>query len=126
LLTEHLSWRWVFLINLPVGLLAWKCRGAPWSGRWQDGGADRLPGTLLMIARLGSLLLALPRSARTPAWKIPSLLRLFAGRCSLLLLFVWHERRTGRPCADALFAIGIHLSWLVGFFASFQSISCRC
>jgi hypothetical protein len=78
-----------------------------------------------MIAGLGSLLLAITQVGQGAAWNDPSLLGLFAGALLLLLLFVWHERRTGEPLVPMhLFAIrAATLSWLVGFFASFQSIS---
>ncbi|WP_374441340.1 MDR family MFS transporter [Pseudomonas panipatensis] len=127
LLTEHLSWRWVFLINLPVGLLALEVSRRTLVGLPVAGRRPRIdyPGTLLMIAGLGSLLLAITQVGQGAAWKDPGLLGLFAGALLLLLLFVWHERRTGEPLVPMhLFAIrAATLSWLVGFFASFQSIS---
>lgn len=75
-LTEYLSWRWVFWINLPLGLVAlWAIRralgGMPAQRR--EARVDYL-GAVLLILGLGSLLLGLPWSARAtpgstrPCW----------------------------------------------------------
>ncbi|KAF1054609.1 MAG: Multidrug resistance protein 3 [Stenotrophomonas maltophilia] len=127
LLTEYLSWRWVFLINLPVGLLALETSrrtlvGLPVPGRRPV--IDYL-GTVLMIAGLGSLLLAITQVGQGVAWNDAHLLGLGFGALVLLTLFVWQERRAAEPLVPMhLFGVrAASLSWAISFFASFQSIS---
>lgn len=127
LLTEHLSWRWVFLINLPVGLLALEVSRRTLLGLPVPRQRPRIdyPGTALMIAGLGSLLLAITQVGQGADWHNTQLLGLFAGALALLALFVRHEGRTPEPLLPMhLFRIrAATLSWLIGFFASFQVIS---
>jgi EmrB/QacA subfamily drug resistance transporter len=126
-LTEYLSWRWVFWINLPLGLVAlWAIRralaGMPVQRR--QARVDYL-GAMLMILGLGSLLLGITLVGQGQAWGSPAVLTLFA--CALLGLssFIGHERR----CQEPLLPMGLFgnrvavLCWGVIFFASFQSIS---
>ena len=127
LLTEYLSWRWVFLINLPVGLVALAVsrqtlRGLPVPGRKPV--IDYL-GTMLMIAGLGSLLLAITEVGQGARWNDPQMLALFAAAVVLIALFVVQERRVPEPLVPMhLFGIrAATLSWLISFFASFQVIS---
>ncbi len=127
LLTEYLSWRWVFLINLPVGLVALAVsrrtlRGLPVPGRQPV--IDYL-GTALMIAGLGSLLLAITEVGQGARWNDPQMLGLFAAALVLIALFVLQERRAPEPLVPMhLFRIrAATLSWLISFFASFQVIS---
>lgn len=127
LLTEYLSWRWVFLINLPVGLVALAVsrqtlRGLPVPGRKPV--IDYL-GTMLMIAGLGSLLLAITEVGQGARWNDPQMLALFAAAVVLIALFVVQERRAPEPLVPMhLFGIrAATLSWLISFFASFQVIS---
>ncbi len=127
LLTEYLSWRWVFLINLPVGLVALavsrrSLRGLPVPGRKPV--IDYL-GTMLMIAGLGSLLLAITEVGQGARWNDPQMLALFAAALVLVALFVVQERRAPEPLVPMhLFGIrAATLSWLISFFASFQVIS---
>jgi MFS family permease len=127
LLTEYLSWRWVFLINLPVGLVALAVsrqtlRGLPVPGRKPV--IDYL-GTLLMIAGLGSLLLAITEVGQGARWNDPQMLALFVAALVLIALFVLQERRAPEPLVPMhLFGIrAATLSWLISFFASFQVIS---
>lgn len=127
LLTEYLSWRWVFLINLPVGLVALEVSRRTLRGLPVPGLRPRIDtfGTALMIAGLGSLLLAITQVGQGADWHAPRLLGLFAGALVLLALFILHERRFSEPLVPMhLFAIrAATLSWLVGFFASFQVIA---
>jgi DHA2 family multidrug resistance protein len=63
-ITQHLDWRWVFYINVPVGILnllliARVVRGAP----AHSGGAD-WPGALLLATGIGSLQTMLDRGTQ--------------------------------------------------------------
>ncbi|WP_336332030.1 MDR family MFS transporter [Pseudomonas putida] len=126
-LTEYLSWRWVFWINLPLGLLAlWAIRralaGMPVQRR--EAQVDYL-GAVLLILGLGSLLLGITLVGQGHGWAAPAVLALFACAMLGLALFIAHERR----CPEPLLPLGLFgnrvavLCWGVIFFASFQSIS---
>ncbi|WP_060508470.1 MDR family MFS transporter [Pseudomonas sp. NBRC 111124] len=126
-LTEYLSWRWVFWINLPLGLVAlWAIRralaGMPVQHR--QARVDYL-GAVLMILGLGSLLLGITLVGQGQPWTAPPVLALFACAVLGLALFIGHERR----CQEPLLPMGLFgnrvavLCWAVIFFASFQSIS---
>lgn len=99
-LTHHLSWPWVFWINLPLGALALAMihrglRGLPVPGR---GGAADIPGALLLVAGLTALLLPITRIGQGSGWSEPANALPLLGAVLLLALFVRHERR----CADPL------------------------
>ncbi|NIE75006.1 MFS transporter [Pantoea sp. Ap-967] len=126
-LTEYLSWRWVFWINLPLGLVAlWAIRralaGMPVQRR--QARVDYL-GAVLLIVGLGSLLLGITLVGQGQAWTAPAVLTLFGCAVLGLGLFVGHEWR----CTEPLLPLGLFgnkvavLCWVVIFFASFQSIS---
>ena len=68
LVTEHLNWRWVFYINLPVGLLnlALVARSIQETPR-REAGTDWL-GALLMIIGIGSLQTLLDRGNQEGWW----------------------------------------------------------
>ncbi|WP_313713848.1 MDR family MFS transporter [Pseudomonas sp.] len=126
-LTEYLSWRWVFWINLPLGLVAlWAIRralaGMPVQRR--QARVDYL-GAVLLILGLGSLLLGITLVGQGQPWTAPAVLALFACAALGLALFIGHERRCQEPLLPMdLFANRVAvLCWGVIFFASFQSIS---
>ncbi|MFB4393284.1 MULTISPECIES: MDR family MFS transporter [unclassified Pseudomonas] len=126
-LTEYLSWRWVFWINLPLGVFAWwvirrALIGMPVVHR--QARVDYL-GAVLMILGLGSLLLGITLVGQGHAWLSPPVLALFACALLGLALFVAHERRCTEPLLPLkLFGNRVAvLCWGVIFFASFQSIS---
>nr|WP_239539556.1 MDR family MFS transporter [Pseudomonas sp. M5] len=126
-LTEYLSWRWVFWINLPLGLAAlWAIHraleGMPVQRRQAQ--VDYV-GAVLLIIGLGSLLLGITLVGQGHAWTAPAVMALFACAGLGTALFIWHERR----CQEPLLPLGLFgnrvavLCWAVIFFASFQSIS---
>ncbi|MDF0731092.1 MDR family MFS transporter [Pseudomonas entomophila] len=126
-LTEYLSWRWVFWINLPLGILAWwvirrALIGMPVTRR--EARVDYL-GALLLILGLGSLLLGVTLVGQGHAWLAPPVLALFACALLGLALFVAHERRCEEPLLPLkLFGNRVAvLCWAVIFSASFQAIS---
>lgn len=126
-MTEYLSWRWIFWLNLPLGLFAW------WYIRRTLAGLhtpQRQPvidyaGTLLMILGLTSLLLAITQIGQGHAWNDSAVLGLLAVALAGLGVFVWHERRFREPLLPMrLFANrSAVLCWCTVFFTSFQAIS---
>lgn len=97
LLAGHASWRWVFLVNLPIGLaaLALTRRHLPRPGRHHVEGLD-LGGALAVTAGLGLLVWGLTGAAdavRTPARVAVPLV----GAALALGWFRRHERRTSAP-----------------------------
>ncbi|WP_343598708.1 MDR family MFS transporter [Pseudomonas sp.] len=126
-LTEYLSWRWVFWINLPLGLVAlWAIHralaGMPVQRR--QARVDYL-GAVLLILGLGSLLLGITLVGQGQPWTAPAVLAFFACAALGLALFIGHERRCQEPLLPMdLFGNRVAvLCWGVIFFASFQSIS---
>ncbi|WP_339097385.1 MDR family MFS transporter [Deinococcus sp. VB343] len=94
-LTDHLSWRWTFYANLPVGLLALFIIIAkmPRIGTKSGGKIDWL-GALFILGTTIPLLLALTWGGTTYAWNSATILSLFAGSLVSLVLFLLVESRT--------------------------------
>nr|GFA52455.1 hypothetical protein [Tanacetum cinerariifolium] len=97
-MTEYLSWRWVFIINLPLGLAAW------WVARKTLVGLpvpQRKPvidylGTVLMIIGLTALLLGITEIGQGHSWRDESVLMqlsvaLLALRRALLVHDLLHQ-----------------------------------
>ncbi|WP_268797709.1 MDR family MFS transporter [Pseudomonas huanghezhanensis] len=127
LMTEYVSWRWVFFINLPLGLAAW------WVARKTLVGLpipQRKPiidylGTLLMIIGLTALLLGITDIGQGRSWRDQQVITLLGIALLALVLFVLYERRTREPLLPMhLFANrSAVLCWCTIFFTSFQAIS---
>jgi len=126
-MTEYLSWRWVFLINLPLG--ARLVRG-PLGSLVGLPLPQRKPiidylGTVLLIIGLSALLLGITEIGQGHDWRNDSVLALLACALVALSIFVWHERRAREPLLPMhLFANrSAVLCWCTMFFTSFQAIS---
>ncbi|MFK3970143.1 MDR family MFS transporter [Pseudomonas sp. NPDC087358] len=126
-MTEYLSWRWVFIINLPLGLLAW------WVARKTLTGLpipQRKPvidylGTILMIIGLTALLLGITEIGQGHSWRDDQVLTQLGVALLALVIFVLYERRTREPLLPMhLFANrSAVLCWCTIFFTGFQAIS---
>ena len=98
LVTDALSWRWVFYLNLPAGLasivlLAIYLR----EPRRSVGRSDLdLAGSLLVLFGTGLLLVGLLEGGQW-GWRSPATLGSFALAVLLLALFLWQERRAVDP-----------------------------
>ena len=100
LLTEHLSWRWIFLINLPVSVVAVALAGRVLTeSRDPRAGRIDLPGMVSFGVAAGALTWALIRGADA-GWTAGSTLTLFVVSAVALVAFVVLEGRTGRPMLD--------------------------
>ncbi|MFC4502217.1 MULTISPECIES: MFS transporter [Streptomyces] len=96
-LVEVLSWRWVLLINVPVGavLLAGSLRWLAES-RAGDGRRLDLPGALLVTAGLATLAYGISRT-EAEGWTAPATLVPLAAGLLLTGLFLAVEARTAAP-----------------------------
>ncbi len=126
-LTEYLSWRWVFWINLPLGLCAWWVTRGALAGlatNSRQAQVDYLGAALLTLG-LGSLMLGITLVGQGDSWQSAPVLALLACAWVGLLLFVLHERRTPEPLLPlTLFGNRVAtLCWCTLFFTSFQAIS---
>lgn len=95
-LTEHLSWQWIFWINVPVGLilipLAWLRLG---ESHGPNPSLD-IPGTLLVSGGLFGVVFALVRG-NTDGWSSAPILTGFIVGAALLPAFVMYELRATQP-----------------------------
>jgi MFS family permease len=124
LILSAASWRWIFLVNLPIGLL-----GAFLAWRYvpdtRPSGRQRFDfgGAVLMFISLLALLLALTMGQQL-GFGDPRMLALFAAALLTFALFVWVERSHAQPMIDlSLFrSRQFSLSLLIGGLA-FVSIA---
>ena len=96
-LTDALSWRWVLLINVPVGVVV-LVAAAVWLTESREGAGRRLdvPGALLATLGLGAVVYGIVRTDAA-GWTAPgALLPLFAG-LAMLGLFTAVETRAREP-----------------------------
>ncbi|NLU70142.1 MFS transporter [Streptomyces sp. HNM0574] len=97
-LTEALSWRWVLLINVPIGALV-LIAAALWVTETRDGAARRkldVPGAVLVTGGLGALAYGIVQS-ETAGWASAASLVPLAAGLALLAVFVLVEHRTAVP-----------------------------
>ncbi|MFJ8664754.1 MDR family MFS transporter [Streptomyces sp. NPDC093600] len=120
-LTDHLSWRWAFYVNVPVGLAALLIVGFGIRVRTERIHAriDR-SGALLLTLGILTLTLLASWAGTTYAWTSPQILCLGAVSAASLALFVRAERRAEEPIIPPRlfhsrdFTLAQILSFLVG------------
>ncbi|OIJ86210.1 MFS transporter [Streptomyces colonosanans] len=97
LLVDGLSWRWVLLINVPVGAVV-LAAAARWLTESRAGGGRRLdlPGALLVTAGLATLAYGIVQTEAEGWTAAVTLVLLFAGLL-LIGLFLAVEARTKAP-----------------------------
>jgi EmrB/QacA subfamily drug resistance transporter len=95
---DHLSWRWVFYVNLPVAALALVVVAAvlPVAGERRPHRID-FEGAALLAGSAGALTLALTWGGTEYPWGSDTIVGLFVGGTALLALFGLQERRADEP-----------------------------
>jgi EmrB/QacA subfamily drug resistance transporter len=132
LLVGVLDWRWVFYVNVPLGLVGVVAAlaildkertgdtAAGGSGQKLDRKSNRnfdWLGTALSSAALLTLLLAIT-SGQEVGWSSPPILAAMAGVVALLGGFVWWELRISEPLLDLrlfqrrVFSLGVSAAFL--------------
>src|SRR6185295_9017939 len=98
LFVDQLSWRWIFLANLPLGAVALGVVAlvVPAQRERVRQQVDLL-GVVLLSASLGPLTLALTLGGVEYEWASPTIVALFSGGLAMLVLFVLQERSAADP-----------------------------
>ncbi|MGX4692461.1 DHA2 family efflux MFS transporter permease subunit [Streptomyces sp. JNUCC 63] len=120
--TQHLSWRWVFYVNLPVGVVALAVIAAALHipRRAQRHVIDYL-GTLLIASVATCLVLVASLGGTTWAWGSPQIVGLAVLGVVLAVTFVAVERRAAEPVLPLklfrirTFSLSAVISFIVGF-----------
>ena len=100
-LTDTFSWRWIFYINIPIGIVALVVL-ATTMPRPEPGQQHRVDwwGAAALTAGLVPLLLALNWGGSVYAWNSPTILGLLAFAALALVAFVFRELRASEPILD--------------------------
>jgi EmrB/QacA subfamily drug resistance transporter len=98
LLTEHLSWHWIFFVNVPIGLVSLYLIGRLLPTVRTAGARFTLdiPGVILLTAAIVPTLIALTL-AETSSWVDPAVLGWFAVGLISLAAFLFTETRAEDP-----------------------------
>ena len=97
-ITDWLSWRWIFYVNLPVGALALAL--IVFGFRRPQAAVSHAidyPGVMYLSAGTTSLLLFLTWGGVAHPWNSPLILALAGGSALFLVLLVRQERRAAEP-----------------------------
>jgi EmrB/QacA subfamily drug resistance transporter len=127
--TDHFTWRWVFYINLPLGLAALAVTSVALRGRSATvrHQVDYLGASLLAGAVTCLVLLATWGGSQYP-WSSPLIIGLGVAAVALLAVFVPVERRAAEPVVplelfrNPTFGVASAVSLIIGF-AMFGVIS---
>lgn len=121
LLTDNLSWHWVFFVNLPVGLVAigFIIAKMPRLDSGVRSPIDYL-GSATLLLTVVPLLLGLTLDKTIYAWGSPLVLGLLATSVVGLILFIMVERRAASPIIpftlfrNPTYSLGVLISAAVG------------
>jgi DHA2 family multidrug resistance protein len=122
-ITDHLSWHWVFFINIPVGIVATvmtliyikeprekhPVKGLDW------------PGMAFLIAGVGALQIVLERGDKEGWFESGWITFLSLLAAVGVVGFIWRELTTGHPVVNLrlmksrTFAVGMLFNFILGF-----------
>ena len=118
---DHLSWRWIFYINLPTGILALAVIAAVLpSGSTRRQHAVDYVGALLLTAALSAVILFTGLGGTTFPWTSPVMIGLMAASIVGVIAFIVVETRAREPIlpmslfANRNFAVASGVGLIVG------------
>jgi EmrB/QacA subfamily drug resistance transporter len=119
---DHLSWHWIFFINIPLGILALVVTDRALRGLRhvrREHTIDYL-GAVLMVAGVSSLLLGVVRG-REVGWTSAEIITLLGGGLALSAGFIWWEARAAEPILplrlfhNRIFSVCSGIGFVIGF-----------
>ncbi len=118
---DSLSWRWIFYINLPLGIAAFFIIAAVLKVpvRHVDHKID-VVGAILMVTGVVTLLLVAEWGGHQYAWLSPTIIAMTLGAVALLVAFVFWELRAPEPIVpmslftNRVFAMTSVIGFIVG------------
>ena len=119
-ITDHWGWRWVFYVNLPMGVLAWFVAGVvlPRFRAESEATIDYL-GILLLVLGIVPILLGVTWGGSTYPWNSWQEIGMFAIGGVGLVLFVLAELRARDPLLspmlfrNAIFTLSVAISFFI-------------
>jgi EmrB/QacA subfamily drug resistance transporter len=126
---DNLSWRWVFYVNIPIGVVALVVVAAVLPGhlRRAPHKIDYL-GTIFLAGAATSLVLLTSLGGTTYAWASTPIYLMAAGAVVCGALFIWAESRAAEPVVplhlfrNRIFSASSAVGFVVGF-AMFGAIA---
>jgi EmrB/QacA subfamily drug resistance transporter len=127
--TDHLSWRWVFYVNLPIGIIALVvCAVTLEVPKVSVKPTIDYLGFVLLSTAVSCLVLVTTWGGNEYAWDSPTIIGLIAGLVAALVAFVAAERAAVDPVIplrlfrNPSFLVAAGVGFLVGF-AMFGAIT---
>src|SRR5208337_4417794 len=125
LITEAFTWRWIFYINVPIGIIgmvaALRLLTEPMRLSRGQQRFDPI-GALLLSVSVGCLMLALSFGQET-GWRSFTIVGLFVASLLLLAAFIIHEKHETHPIVDfSLFRNRLFTAAIISSFLAFLSL----
>ncbi|MFB8084421.1 MFS transporter [Streptomyces sp. NPDC055992] len=125
-LTEHISWQWIFWLNVPIGLLLLPLARFRLAESYAPDARLDIPGTLLVSGGLFGIVYGLV-NANADGWTDPTVLTSLIAGTALIGAFIRHGFRGRRPMLPMrLFRdrgfFGINISSMLMYLGMFGSI----
>jgi DHA2 family multidrug resistance protein len=119
-ITDHLSWPWIFYVNIPVGAIAVFLVITFINPTAQSSRGEKVDwwGILFLLIAVGSLQLFLERGDREDWFHSTFICILAVSSIVFLLSFIWRELNFESPVVN--FRIMRHRSFSIGMFTSFM------
>ncbi|HEY9789528.1 MAG TPA: MDR family MFS transporter [Candidatus Obscuribacterales bacterium] len=124
-ITDDLSWRWVFYVNVPLGILAAAVIVALMPAFKSDKPRVRIDfvGAGLLMTGLSLVLLWVDGASALTAMSV-EWVRLMAGvGVAMLGVFVWHQYRTAEPLMDPRLLIGNRVVLMSGLITMVTGVT---
>ncbi len=98
LIVQNFAWQWIFLINVPIGIIAFLVTSAVVRESRDESGeaATDIPGTILVTGAIASLTWALIEAGER-GWGDTLIVSAFVASALLFAAFILVEQRTAKP-----------------------------